>query len=66
MAWYFGVSWVITRDSLNISEPDIILLDLKRPRWDYTMKKRHKIHLRIAILGGSLHFGDLEVKHKVI
>ena len=30
------------------------------------MKKEHKIHLRMAILGGNLHFGDLEVKHNSI
>jgi len=28
--------------------------------------KKEKIHLRMAILGGSLHFGDLEVKNKAI
>jgi hypothetical protein len=25
------------------------------------MKKRHRRHLRMAILGGPLYFGDLEV-----
>lgn len=28
------------------------------------MKKEHKRHLRKAILGGFLQFGDLEVKRK--
>ena len=29
------------------------------------MKKKKRNHLRMAILGGTLQFGDLEVAHKI-
>ncbi|UCE73559.1 MAG: hypothetical protein JSV56_11100 [Methanomassiliicoccales archaeon] len=61
--WYFGVFTVITRDSINILAADIIFLDLKY-EVDKSMKKRHRRHLRMAILGGPLYFGDLEVAKK--